>query len=99
MARKKFSADFKAKVALEAIKDELTLPELAKKYDVHPTQIKDWKLMLTSQAQGIFSKKNSDDSQVKNEKYIEALERKAGQQAIEIDFLKKNVMPFPKANV
>jgi transposase len=92
MARKKFNADFKAKVALEAIKDDLTLPELAKKYEVHPTQIKDWKALLLSQAQGIFLKKNGDYASVNNDKYIEALERKAGQQAIEIDFLKKNVM-------
>lgn len=98
MARQKFSADFKAKVALEAIKNEITLPELAKKYNVHPTQVKDWKCLLMSQAQDVFLKKNSDISKP-NDKYIEALERKAGQQAVEIDFLKKNVIPYPKANV
>lgn len=98
MARQKFGADFKAKVALEAIKNELTLPELAKKYDVHPTQVKDWKSLLMSQAQDVFAKKNSDTLRT-NDKYIEALERKAGQQAVEIDFLKKNVIPYPKTNV
>ena len=41
--RRKFSAEFKAKVALEALSGELTLAELASKYDVHPTQITGWK--------------------------------------------------------
>ena len=41
MARKKFTASFKAQVALEALTNKATLAELSKKYDVHPTQIKD----------------------------------------------------------
>jgi len=43
MTRKRYSAEFKAKVALEAIRDELTTAELAKKYDIHPTMISAWK--------------------------------------------------------
>ena len=41
--RKRYSAEFKAKVALEAIREELTAAELAKKYDIHPTMISGWK--------------------------------------------------------
>ncbi len=41
--RKRYTAEFKAKVALEAIREELTLAELAKKYEVHPTMIGGWK--------------------------------------------------------
>lgn len=41
--RKRYSAEFKAKVALEAIREELTTAELAKKYDIHPTMISGWK--------------------------------------------------------
>ncbi|SMD05053.1 Transposase [Primorskyibacter flagellatus] len=41
--RKRYSAEFKAKVALEAIREELTTAELAKKYGIHPTMISGWK--------------------------------------------------------
>lgn len=94
MARKKFTASFKAEVALEVIKNELTLAELSKKYDVHPTQIKDWKAVLVSQAESLFSGKSGEIED--NKGYIEALERKAGQLAIEIDFLKKNLTLYHK---
>lgn len=96
MARKKFSSNFKAQVALELIQNEMPLAELAKKHNVHPTQIKDWKKVLVSQAESLFDKKNiviNDKSE-----YIEALERKAGQLAIEIDFLKKNLITYHKKN-
>jgi transposase len=96
MGRKKFSSSFKAQVALEVIKNEITLAEIAKKYGVHPTQIKDWKNILISQAEAIFSGKNNQANT--NDSYIEALERKAGQQAIEIDFLKKNLTIYHKKN-
>ena len=95
--RKKFTANFKAEVALEVIKNESTLAELAKKHEVHPTQIKDWKATLLSQAATLFLRKNEgiEDPQ---KGYIEALERKAGQFAIEIDFLKKNLTLYHKKN-
>jgi len=47
--RKNHSPEFKAKVALEAIREELTLAELSKKYGVHPTQIGTWKRCLARQ--------------------------------------------------
>lgn len=98
MARKKFSPSIKAKVALEAIKNEATITDLSQKYEVHPTQIKDWKNELLAQAENIFLRKNKIRGPNDLEKYVEALERKAGQQAIEIDFLKKNLEIYPKKN-
>lgn len=98
MARKKFSPGLKAKVALEAVKNTATIADLAQKYEVHPTQVKDWKNELIRQAEEIFSRKNKSSAQGDSEKYVEALERKAGQQAIEIDFLKKNLEIYPKKN-
>lgn len=92
MARKKFSAEFKAKVALEFLKGELTLSELSSKYEVHPTQLKEWKDTLKEQAKTLFSQKSKDEDS--NKGYVEALERKAGQLTIEIDFLKKNLTKY-----
>lgn len=96
MARKRFSASFKAQVALEVIKNELTLAEIVQKYQVHPTQIKDWKAQLMAKAETVFSAKA--EKEPSNEGYVEALERKAGQLAIEIDFLKKNLHLYHKKN-
>ena len=55
--RRKFSAEFKAKVALEALSGELTLAELASKYDVHPTQITGWKRQAKEGMVAAFSGK------------------------------------------
>ena len=96
MVRKRFSAEFKAKVALEAIKNETTVAELSQKYGVHPTQIKDWKSELQANAESVFGRKGNVTED--RDKYIEALERKAGQLAIEIDFLKKNLTAYYKKN-
>jgi transposase len=94
MQRRRFDAAFKGKVALEAIKEDLTIAELANKYSVGPTQIKVWKTELLKNIESVFEKGNKkaipDDSGA-----IAALERKVGQQAIQIDFLKKNLLKFP----
>jgi transposase-like protein len=95
MAKKKFSAEFKAAVALEFMKDELTIAELAGKYGVHPTQIKEWKSRLVNGANELFGKRKEPENNT-NKGYVEALERKAGQQAVEIDFLKKNLVIYHK---
>ena len=91
MERKKFNANFKALVAIDALKDNATIPALVKKHGVHPTQIKTWGKTLIDKASDLFSKKekNVDDQSA----YIAALERKTGQLAVENDFLKKNVTP------
>lgn len=89
MVRKKFSADFKAKVAIDAIKNDTTIAELSKKHDVHPSQIKDWKTELLTNAGTLFGRKDSSSDE--REKYIESLERKTGQLSMECDFLKKNL--------
>ncbi len=54
--RKRHSAEFKAKVALEAVKGVQTLQQLAKDFQVHPTQITMWKKQLTSQVTGLFKR-------------------------------------------
>lgn len=93
MKRKQFTASFKAKVALEAIKNDATIAELAQRHGVHPSQIKDWKSMLEKQAENLFERQpgKADSDKLK---YTEALERKAGQLSIEIDFLKKGLAMY-----
>jgi transposase len=97
MARKKFSAEFKAEVALEFMKDELTMAQLSSKYGIHPTQIKEWKATLIAGAKTLFGSKKKEDGET-NKGYMEALERKTGQLAMEVDFLKKNLTTYQKRN-
>lgn len=94
MIRRKHDADFKAKIALEAIKENMTIAELSNKYSIGPTQIKEWKAELLSQAELVFTKGNKNPVK-DNSDLIIALERKVGQLAIENDFLKKNLLKFP----
>lgn len=86
--RRKFSAAFKTKVALEAIKEKETLQQLASKYEVHPTQIALWKREFLESAEDIFSKKKSEDK-ANDEQEKDALYSKIGRLQTEIDFLKK----------
>ena len=96
MKRRKFGAKMKAQVALEAIKNDATVEELAQRFDVHPSQVRSWKADFLANAEKVFTKetlKGEGDDQ-----HVAELERKVGQQAIEIDFLKKNYMKYRKVN-
>lgn len=84
--RRNHSADFKAKVALEALREELTLPELAKKYDVHPNQISTWKKKALENMAHIFSGKQ-DKQKDDHEAELKELHAKIGQLSVENDFL------------
>jgi len=80
--RRNHGAVFKAKVALEAIKEEKTLVELAAQFQVHPNQIAEWKKQLLEKAPEIFDKgKKSEEPDVKE------LHAKIGRLAMENDFL------------
>ena len=61
--RKRFDEQFKATVALEAVKEERTLQELAEKYQVHPNQISAWKKKLLEQSATIFERKNKKEEE------------------------------------
>jgi putative transposase len=88
MNGKRRTAAFKQKVAIEALKGDRTINEIAKDYGVHPVQVSQWKKELVEGAELLFGKRKRKDSDTEVEKA--ALERKVGQLTIEIDWLKKN---------
>jgi transposase len=91
--RRKFSPEFKAKVALEAIKEKNTIEDLAKKYELHPNQISVWKKEFLTKAALVFSsddKLSADKNQ--QEALLEKLYAQIGQQKVEIDWLKKKLL-------
>lgn len=81
--RRNHSPAFKAKVALEAIRGDKTLAELAKLHDVHPNQITDWKSQLLERAASVFG----SEAPAEPKADLKELHAKIGQQALEIDFL------------
>jgi transposase-like protein len=87
--RKKYSAEFKAKVALAALKNEETASELAQRYGVHPTMISGWKRTLLDNAAEIFDKNRK--SQEQTEEVINELHRQIGKLKVENDFLSKGL--------
>jgi transposase-like protein len=63
VSRKKFSAEFKAKVAIAAVKEQQTVAELAVRYEVHPTQVQTWKKHFLDHSSQIFSEKQTGEKQ------------------------------------
>jgi transposase len=86
--RRRFSAEFKARVALEALSGEHTHSELAGKYGVHPNQISQWKKQAKEGIVASFSGKAKSDGQ-DSEATIKELHAKIGQLTVEKDFLQQ----------
>ena len=84
--RRKFSPSFKAKVAIEAIKEASTLQELASKYSIHPTQITSWKREFLEKADTVFGAEKAPEKDETKEKELYS---KIGELQIQVDFLKK----------
>jgi len=88
MKRKSFSASFKAKAAIEAIRGERTLNEIASSYGVHPNQLGQWKKQALAGLPGIFS--NSHSRLNKNaDAECDRLYQQIGRLQVELDWLKK----------
>lgn len=89
MQRKQYSAEFKAKVSLEAIKGNKTINELASQYEVHPNQITQWKKQVLEEVPQIFSTRR-DQVQKSQEELTASLYQQVGQLQVELDWLKKS---------
>jgi transposase len=87
--RKQYNSAFKAKLALEAIKGEKTIAELASQYEVHPNQIHQWKKALLEGASGIFGR--DSDRKQNDTKLIKQLYQQIGQLKVEKDFLEDSL--------
>lgn len=86
--RRKFTAEFKARVALDALSGEHTLSELASKYGVHPNQVSQWKKQAKEQVVAGFAGK-AQKAQQSDEARIKELHAKIGQLTVEKDFLQQ----------
>ena len=88
MGRKKYSKEFKARVALDAIKGQKTVSELASEYGVHPNQIGIWKKQLLENSAEVFAR-GKDREAESHEAEKERLYQQIGKLQVEIDWLKK----------
>jgi transposase-like protein len=92
-SRRKFTAEFKAKVAIEAIKEIKTISELAQIYQVHPNLITHWKKEFLANAGKVFNVANDESDEVKRlKKENEELIHQIGQLSVDINWLKKKVL-------
>ena len=87
--RQQYPKEFKARVALEAIKGEKTIAELSAEYEVHSNMIVKWKKQLQENMGEIFARKS--DREPNDKELIENLYKQIGKSQVEIDWLKKKL--------
>jgi transposase-like protein len=91
--RRNHDAGFKARVALEALKGERTVSELAAEYGVHPTMIHQWKKSLLDGAADIFERGGRRGPEI-DEETVRSLHAKIGELAVANDFLSRKLKPW-----
>ena len=84
--RNRYSAEFKAKVAREALKEEATIAAIAARFNIHPNQVSDWKRQALEGLADIFTGK-AGRNDIAHEAQIKELHSKIGQLTVERDFL------------
>ena len=92
--RRNHEAGFKARVALEAVKGERTVSELAADYGVHPTMIHQWKKALLEGAADIFERGSKKKAAEVDEETVRELHAKIGELAVANDFLSRKLKPW-----
>jgi len=86
--RKKYSCQFKFKVALEALRGQVTINEIASQYQIHPNLIRSWKKNLTEKGAHVFERKSGCNQKDLEEKEVELYEQ-IGRLKMELEWLKK----------
>ena len=85
--RKQYSPQFKAKVALEAAREDKTVAQLSSQYDLHPTVINNWKRQLLDGASDLFESGRKQKAEKDTQEQVKGLYRHIGQLKVERDFL------------
>jgi transposase-like protein len=93
-SRKVYQGEFKAKVALEAVKGRMTINEIAKEYQIHPNQISKWKKQFLESLPGIFDNSRTGRSGGADEELTDQLYQQIGRLKVELDWLKKKSAVF-----
>ena len=100
--RRQHSPAFKAKVVLEALKEEKTIAELASEFEIHPKMLTSWRKEFLANASSLFEDKRKKKAEPTEKALIEDLYKQIGKQKVELDFLEKacellNVKPVKRS--
>lgn len=87
--RRRHNPEFKARVALEAIKGAKTIQEIAKEYEVHPVQVSDWKKIMQEGVCGVFDRRGRNASEADFEREREHLKAIIGDLTVKLEFMTK----------
>ena len=90
MTRRRFRAEFKSRVALEALRGDKTVPEIAAQHKVHPNQVSTWKRQAVDGLSAVFSN-GADHERQDREAEIRNLHAKIGELTVERDFLSRGL--------
>ncbi len=89
--RRRFSSEFKAKIAIEALQERNSIETMSKKYEIHPNQIKQWKKDFLENGYKVFERGENSTEIDQKERLISELYRQIGELKVDCDFLKKKL--------